>query len=95
MHGRPRKTCVVLDSTPHQLNPTRSVRIDPDADAPVETTPVVVEDDGDGIDASQAHILKVLELMGCKDEHEHSVRRLPHIDIRCHSIVYPPDILSR
>ena len=28
------------------------------------------------------HILKVLELMGCKDEHEHSVRRLPHIDIR-------------
>ena len=28
------------------------------------------------------YILKVLELMGCKDEHEHSVRRLPHIDIR-------------
>ena len=28
------------------------------------------------------HILKVLELMGCKDEHEHSVWRLPHIDIR-------------
>ena len=72
----------MLDSTPHRLNSTRSVRIDPDADAPIET-PVVVEDDGDGIDyASQAHILKVLELMGCKDEHEHSVRRLPHIDIR-------------
>ncbi|KAL5475612.1 hypothetical protein EMCRGX_G025445 [Ephydatia muelleri] len=65
------------------LVPTLSVRIDPDADAPVETTPVVVEDDGDGIDyASQAHILKVLELMDGKDEHEHSVRRLPHIDIR-------------
>ena len=22
------------------------------------------------------------ELMGCTDEHEHNVRRLPHIDIR-------------
>ena len=32
--------------------------------------------------SSQAHILDVLELMGCKG-HESSVRRLPHIDNRC------------
>ena len=83
MLGRPRKTHVVVDSTLRRLNPTRSARIDPDSDARVETTPVVVEDDGDGINyASQAHILKVLELTGCNDEHECSVRRLPHIDIR-------------
>lgn len=92
MLGRPRKTRVVLDSALHRLNPTRSARIDPDADAPVETTPVVVEDDGDGINyASQAHILKVLELMGCNDEHERSVRRLPHIDIR-HQVQYANEI---
>ena len=54
MRGRPRKTCVVLDSTPHQLNPTRSVRIDPDANAPVETTPLV-EDDGINYVSQVAH----------------------------------------
>ena len=81
MSGRQRKTSVVLDSTLHRLNSARSARNV--MDAPVETTPVVVEGDGDGINyASQVHILKVLELMGCDGEHERSVRRLPHIDIR-------------
>ena len=87
--GRPRKTSVVIGSEPHRVNPVRSARIDTcsfaDAslESVVETTPDLVEDDSNGIKyASQAHVLQVLELMGCTDGHEHSVRRLPHIDIR-------------
>ena len=68
--GRLRKAHVVLDSTLHWLNPKRSAQIDPDVDTPVNA-PVVVDDDNNGINyASQAHILKVLKLMGCNDEHE-------------------------
>ena len=87
--GRPRKTSVVIGSEPHRVNPVRSARIDTcsfaDAslESVVETTPDLIEDDSDGIKyASQAHVLQVLELMGCTDGHEHSVRQLPHIDIR-------------
>ena len=36
------------------------------------------------VSASQAQILKVLELMDCEDGYESSVRRLPHIDVRRH-----------
>ena len=43
MSGRQRKTSVVLDSTLHRLNSARSARNV--MDAPVETTPVVVEGD--------------------------------------------------
>ena len=73
-------------SEPHRVNPARSARIDTcsfaDAslDSVVETKPDLVEDDSKY--ASQVHVLQVLELMGCTDEQEHSVRRLPHIDIR-------------
>ena len=43
--------------------------------ADIEVTPVV--EDKDLIErASQAHILKVMELMGCNEGHECSVRTL-------------------
>ena len=48
----------------------------------VETTPLVVEEDGLNY-ASLAHILKVLELMGCKEEYRTCVVcGYPHINIR-------------
>ena len=34
------------------------------------------------MNASQAHILKVMELMGCDEGYESAVRRLPQIDVR-------------
>ena len=93
MRGRPRERPVCCaDSAPYRINPTKSAQIDLDTYTAVETTPLVVEEDSINY-ASQAHILKVLELMGCRrnmkevggDSHTSiSGRkwRLPHIDIR-------------
>lgn len=67
---------------PDRLNPERVARARHDQyTADIEVTPAV--EDKDSIEhASQAHILKVMELMGCDEGYESSVRRLPHIDIR-------------
>ena len=42
-----------------------------------------MEDDDPIEHASQAHISKVMELMGCDEGYESAVRRLPQIDV-CH-----------
>ena len=41
--------------------------------------------------ALQAHILKVMRLMGCEDGYESSMRRLPHIDV-CNQIQYASEL---
>ena len=46
----------------------------------MEATPTITDESIQY--ASQAHILKVMGLMGCEDRYESSVRRLPHIDVR-------------
>ena len=49
------------------------------------TPSIHVSDDRlEHVSASQAQILKVLELMDCEEGYESSVRRLPHIDVRRH-----------
>ena len=72
------KERALSDSEP-RLNPERVVQAHHDHDqyaADFEVTPAV--EDKDSIEhASQAHILKIMELMGC-DEGS-SVRQLPHI----------------
>ena len=52
----------------------------------VDVTPSihVSNDRLEHVSASQAQILKVLQLMDCGDGYESSVRRLPHIDVRRH-----------
>eukprot|EP00731_Ephydatia_muelleri_P017318 Em0010g416a len=63
-----------------RVNPERAARDRVlDSNATAETPE---KEDISQVSSSQAHILDVLELMGCK-EHESSVRRLPHIDNRC------------
>ena len=44
----------------------------------------VSDDRSEHVSASQAQILKVLELMDCEEGYESSMRRLPHIDVRHH-----------
>ena len=49
------------------------------------TPSIHVSDDRlEHVSASQAQILKVLELMYCEEGYESSVRRLSHIDVRRH-----------
>ena len=84
--GRPRKESESPSEPPsssplvQRVNPERAARdrvLDSNA---IAETPE--KEDISQVSSSQAHILDVLELMGCK-EHESSVRRLPHIDNRC------------
>ena len=53
---------------------------DASASSVLEATPAITDESIQY--ASQAHILKVMGLMGCEDEYESRVRRLPHIDVR-------------
>ena len=82
--GRPKKESESepTEPSPHvqRVNPERAARAHHDSNVAAETP---AKEDGSRVSSSQAHILAVLELMGCK-EHESSVRRLPHIDNRCH-----------
>eukprot|EP00731_Ephydatia_muelleri_P037223 Em0421g4a len=84
--GRPRKESESPSEPPsssplvQRVNPERAARDRVlDSNATAETPE---KEDISQVSSSQAHILDVLELMGCK-EHESSVRRLPHIDNRC------------
>ena len=84
--GRPRKdTIVASDSeTAARSNLEREARIhhttDASASSVLEETPAITDE---AIQyASQAHILKVMGLMGCEGGYESSVRRLPNIDVR-------------
>ena len=84
--GRPRKESESPSEPPsssplvQRVNPERAAR-DRVLDSNV-TAETPEKEDISQVSSSQAHILAVLELMGCK-EHESSVRRLPHIDNRC------------
>ena len=84
--GRPRKESESPSEPPsssplvQRANPERAAR-DRVLDSNV-TAETPEKEDISQVSSSQAHILDVLELMGCK-EHESSVRRLPHIDNRC------------
>lgn len=85
--GRPGRNRALSDSTPSPdlLNPEHAARAHHDYAqnaAEIESMPVVEVKDSMK-HASQAHILKVMELMGCDEGHESSVLRLPYIDIRC------------
>ena len=89
--GRPRKDSVSSDSeTLARSNQERQARIHHNtvasASSAVDMMPSIhVSDDRlEHVSASQAQILKVLELMDCEDGYESSVRRLPHIDVRRH-----------
>ena len=84
--GRPRKESesepsqsVSTQPSPQRVNPERAARVHKDSIVAVEAP---AKEDGRRVSSLQAHILDVLELMGCK-EHESSVQRLPHIDARC------------
>ncbi|KAL5479497.1 hypothetical protein EMCRGX_G023024 [Ephydatia muelleri] len=84
--GRPRKESESPSEPPsssplvQRVNPERAARDRVlDSNATAETPE---KEDISQVSSSQAHILDVLELMGCK-EHESSVRRLPHFDNRC------------
>ena len=85
-HGRPRKESeselsqsVSTQPSTQRINPERAARVHKDNIVAVEAP---AKEDGRRVSSLQAHILDVLELMGCK-EHESSVQRLPHIDARC------------
>ena len=89
--SRPRKDSVSSDSeTLAWSNSECQARIHHDtvasASSAVDIMPSIhVSDDRlEHVSASQAHILKVLELMDCEDGYESSVQRLPHIDVRRH-----------
>ena len=89
--GRPRKDSVSSDSeTLARSNPERQARIHYDtvasASSALDMMPSIhlSDDRMEHVSASQAQILKVLELMDCEDGYESSVRRLPHIDVRRH-----------
>ena len=79
--GRPRKAMVLSRSEPQRLNPERRARVHHDQDDAVDSEVIAVEDDDPIEHASQAHILKVMELMGCDEGYESAVRRLPQIDV--------------
>ena len=87
---RPRKSVSSDSETLARSNPERQARIHYDtvasASSAVDMMPSIhVSDDRfEHVSASQAQILKVLELMDCEDGYESSVRRLPRIVIRHH-----------
>ena len=78
-------------------NPERQARIHHDtvasASCAVDMTPSIhVSDDRlEHVSASQAQILKVLELMDCEDGYESSMRRLPQIDV-CRHVQYENEL---
>ena len=86
IRGRPRKQNITVehDSKPQRTNPTRQCAVRQiDIDPVIDDEILTVEQDEGTSYSSQAHILKVMELMGCPhEEHESSVRRLPPINIR-------------
>ena len=96
--GRPRKTMVLSRSEPQRLNPERQAWVHPDQDDAVDSEVIAVEDDDPIEHASQAHILKVLELMGCNEGYESAVRQLPQIDVRhevqCASVPSEVDVAA-
>ena len=73
MCGQLRKTCVFPDSVPHRINPTGQLESILIRTQMLRTTPLVVEKDGINY-ASQAHNLKVIKVMGCKEEYESIVQ---------------------
>ena len=82
--GRPRKEC---ESEPSHLIHSAECAAKVHKDSIVAAvTPA--KEDGRRVSSLQAHILEVLELMGCSKEHESSVQGLPHIDARC-QVLHP------
>ena len=77
-----RKAMVLSCSEPQRLNPERQAQVHHDQDDAADSEVIAVEDDDPIEHASQAHILKVMELMGCDEGYESAVRRLPQIDVR-------------
>ena len=81
--GRPRKSDE--SETPYRINPEREARVH-SADVSVGKA---VEDCSEPTcsthtychASSQAHIIEILECMGCED-YNSSVRKLPHVDVR-------------
>ena len=81
--GRSRKSDE--SETPYRINPEREARVH-SADVSVG---MAVEDCSEPTcsthtyrhASSQAHIIEILECMGCED-YDSSVRRLPHVDVR-------------
>ena len=76
--GRPRKSDE--SETPYRINPEREARVH-SADVSVG---MAVEDCSTHTyrhASSQAHIIEILECMGCED-YDSSVRRLPQVDVR-------------
>ena len=57
------------------------MRVHHDQGDAADSEVIVVEDDDPIEHAPQAHILKVMELVGCDEGYESAVRRLPQIDV--------------
>eukprot|EP00731_Ephydatia_muelleri_P000275 Em0001g275a len=89
---------VLSRSEPQRLNPERQAQVHPDQDDAVDSEVIAVEDDDPIENASQAHILKVMELMGCDEGYESAVRQLPQIDVRhevqCASVPSEVDVAA-
>ena len=85
--GRPRKSDE--SETPHRINPEREARVHISARGTDVSAGMAVEDCSGPTCSThtyhhaslQAHIIEILECMGCKD-YDSSVRRLPHVDVR-------------
>ena len=72
-HGRPRKAMVLSRSEPQRLNSERQARVHHNQNDAVDSEVIAVEDDDPIEHASLAHILKVMELMGCDEGYESAV----------------------
>ena len=88
---------VLSRSEPQRLNPEGLARVHHDQDT-TDSEVIAVEDDDLIERASQAHILKVMELMGCDEGYEYAVQRLPQIHVRpevqCASVPSEVDVAA-
>eukprot|EP00731_Ephydatia_muelleri_P033448 Em0030g5a len=75
------KAMVLSRSEPQRLIPERQAQVHDDLVDAVDSEVIAVKDDDPIEHASQAHILKVMELMGCDEGYESAVQRLPQIDV--------------
>ena len=88
--GRPRKDALVAPDSEAagrpRSNPERQATVHhstvASASSVLVAMPAVTLTDESVKYGSQAHILKVMALMGCEDGYECSVRRLPHNEVR-------------
>ena len=77
--------------TPHRVNPEREARVHPARGTDVSVGMAVEDCSGPSTHtyrhaSSQAHIIEILECMGCKD-YDSSVRRLSHVDVKAASAI--------